>query len=101
MGTATPTAMPKISDLAALWLLAVNLAAFVLMGWDKHRAKTGGWRVPERALFLSALSGGSLGAILGMQLFRHKTKHWYFKYGLPAILILQLAALLWLTSRSQ
>lgn len=88
--------MRNPSDLLLLWLLCVNLAAFALMGWDKHRARTGGWRVKEATLFLAALLGGSLGAILGMQLFRHKTKHWYFKYGMPAILVFQLALAVWL-----
>ena len=81
----------------AVYLLAMNLLAFVLMASDKKKAKSGAWRVPEKVLFLSAILGGSIGAIVGMQVFRHKTKHWYFKYGMPAILILQivLAAFLW------
>ncbi len=90
--------MIRPADLLALWLLGVNLAAFALMGWDKRRARRDGRRVPERTLFLTALLGGSPGAILGMQLFRHKTKHWYFKFGMPAILIAQLALALWLTA---
>ena len=68
----------------------MNLLAFVLMASDKKKAKSGAWRVPEKVLFLSAILGGSIGAIVGMQVFRHKTKHWYFKYGMPAILILQM-----------
>ncbi len=81
----------------AVYLLAMNLIAFLLMASDKKKAKSGAWRVPEKVLFLSAILGGSIGAIVGMQVFRHKTKHWYFKYGMPAILILQivLAAFLW------
>ena len=90
--------MIRPADLLALWLLGVNLAAFALMGWDKRRARRDGRRVPERTLFLTALLGGSPGAILGMQLFRHKTKHWYFQFGMPAILIAQLALALWLTA---
>ena len=73
------------------YLIIVNLIAFCLMGSDKKKAKTGAWRIPEKTLFLSAIIGGSIGAIAGMQVFRHKTKHWYFKYGMPAILILQVA----------
>lgn len=72
------------------YLLIVNVIAFALMGADKSKAKKGAWRVPEKTLFLSAIIGGSIGAIAGMQVFRHKTKHWYFKYGMPAILILQI-----------
>ena len=70
-------------------LVVVNLVEFALMGWDKRRARRGEWRVRERTFFLLALLGGALGGIVGMQVFRHKTKHWYFRYGLPAILILQ------------
>ena len=78
------------------YLVLVNLAAFFLMGSDKRRAQRPGTRrVPEKVLFLSALLGGSLGAILGMRLFRHKTKHWYFVWGMPAILLLQLALGVW------
>lgn len=77
--------------LIAGYLLIVNIIAFAMMGIDKRRAKRGAWRISEKALFISALIGGSIGAICGMQFFRHKTKHWYFKYGMPVILILQLA----------
>ena len=74
------------------YLLLANLAAFVTFGADKRRAKRGAWRVPEKTLFLLALLGGSAGAIAGMRLFHHKTKHWYFRIGLPAILLLQATA---------
>lgn len=84
--------MPKELWMAlGVYLLAVNLLAFILMGIDKWKAKRDAWRIPEKTLFLSALLGGSVGAIAGMRKFRHKTKHWYFKFGMPAILILQLA----------
>lgn len=72
------------------YLPVINLIAFCMMGFDKRRARRGLWRISEKALFGSALLGGSAGAVLGMQIFRHKTKHWYFKYGMPAILIVQL-----------
>lgn len=72
------------------YLVVVNIVGFVMMGVDKKRAIRGAWRISEASLFLTALIGGSLGCILGMQKFRHKTKHWYFKYGMPAILILQI-----------
>ena len=74
------------------WLLAVNGAAIALMGVDKYRAGKAKWRIPEKTLFLPAVLGGTPGAIAGMYLFRHKTKHWYFRYGLPALLAVQLAA---------
>ena len=76
--------------LLGLYLLAVNLAAFLLMGIDKRKAKKDAWRIPEKTLFLPVILGGSLGGILGMRTFRHKTKHWYFRFGFPAILVLQL-----------
>ena len=75
-----------------IYLAAVNVLAFAVYGWDKARSKVrGARRVPEKTLFLLALLGGSVGAILGMRVWRHKTRHWYFKYGLPAILLAQLA----------
>lgn len=79
------------------WLAAVNVLDFILMGVDKRRAKRDAWRIPERTFFLVALLGGTPGAILGMRYFRHKTKHWYFRYGLPALLAAQvvLAGFLW------
>ncbi len=81
----------------AAYLAAANLAAFAAFGVDKRRAKRGAWRIPERTLFLLAILGGSIGAFLGMYVFHHKTKHWYFRWGIPAILLLQCAAAIWLT----
>lgn len=63
------------------------------------RARRGAWRVPEKTLFLLPLLGGSVGALLGMRVFRHKTKHWYFVWGVPAILLAQLALAVWLLYR--
>ena len=74
-----------------LYLIAVNVVAFLLYGADKIKAKQGAWRIPEKTLLGIAVIGGSVGAIIGMNFFHHKTKHWYFKYGLPAILLVQLA----------
>ena len=74
----------------------INLITFAVYGWDKLCAKQGWWRVPEKILLLLALVGGSIGAMAAMALFRHKTRHLKFRYGLPLIIILQLAALLWL-----
>ena len=76
------------------YLILANLAAFILMGVDKSKARRHLWRIPERTLFLSAALGGSLGAIAGMWFFRHKTKHWYFVVGMPAILAAQIAVYL-------
>ncbi len=72
------------------YILIINIFSFFQMCFDKHRAKKHGWRVPEAQLFLVAAIGGSIGSILGMQVFRHKTKHWYFVWGMPAILVIQL-----------
>lgn len=74
------------------YLALVNLITFFVYGIDKRRARKGQWRVPEKTLFLLPLLGGSIGGILGMRAFHHKTKHWYFRWGLPLILLLQLAA---------
>ena len=89
------SAMPW--SLLAVWLLLANLTAFCLMGADKRRAKRDAWRIPERTLFLAALLGGSAGAVLGMRVFHHKTRHWYFVWGMPAILVLHvvLGFLVW------
>ena len=78
--------MQTITAIGLIYLIGINLAGFIIMGVDKKRAIRGAWRISEASLFLTALLGGSLGCILGMQHFRHKTKHWYFKYGMPAIL---------------
>ena len=78
--------------LVSAYFLVLNIIGFAIMGIDKHKATKGAFRIPEATLFLVALFGGSLGSILGMRTFRHKTRHWYFVYGMPAILILQIAA---------
>ena len=83
----------------AVWLIAINLVTFAVYGADKRRARRGAWRVPEKTLFLLPLLGGSGGALLGMRVFRHKTKHWYFVWGVPAILLAQLALAVWLLCR--
>lgn len=72
------------------WCIGASVLDFFLMGIDKRKAKQNRRRVPEKWFFLLALLGGSPGAILGMYAFHHKTRHWYFKWGLPAILLLQL-----------
>jgi uncharacterized membrane protein YsdA (DUF1294 family) len=75
------------------YLAAVNLITFFVYGADKRRAKIpGARRVPEKTLFALALLLGSAGALLGMRVFHHKTRHWYFRFGIPAILLVQLAA---------
>ena len=86
----------ELWQLLGLYLLAVNAAAFLVMGLDKSRARRGRWRISEKALFLPAVLGGALGGVLGMRTFRHKTKHWYFRFGFPLLLVLQAVLLGWL-----
>ncbi len=62
---------------------------------DKRKAKKHKWRISEKNIFLIALLCGSLGCLLGMNIFRHKTKHWYFRFGLPTILVLQVVAIVY------
>ena len=84
-----------ILKIICAWILVWSVVAFIAMGADKRKAKQGRWRVPEATLFLFALLGGALGATLGMHVFRHKTKHWYFRWGFPLILLVQAALLIW------
>ena len=89
----------KISTLIILiWLAGVNLTAFLMMDMDKKRAKAKKRRIPEKTLFVTAILGGSIGAMLGKWTFRHKTKHRTFLYGMPVILLLQLL-IVWVAVR--
>ena len=86
-----------------IYLCIINIVAFILMGVDKSKAKNNRWRIRESVLFLVAAIGGSVGAILGMLIFRHKTKHKSFTIGLPLILIAQVVivvVILLLTGKS-
>ena len=74
-------------------LAIMNIASFSLMAYDKRCAKAGKWRVPEKTLFLVTACFGGLGGVMGMQLLRHKTQHWYFAVFFPLFLALQIAAL--------
>ena len=85
--------------LIIIYLVITNLLGFALMGIDKRRAMKNAFRIPEATLFSVAIVGGSIGSIIGMFLFRHKTKHWYFLAGMPFILLIQIglvALLFWL-----
>ena len=75
----------------AVYLTAANIFGFALMGIDKRRAIRRAFRIPEATLFSVCIAGGSIGTTLGMFVFHHKTKHWYFKLGMPIILIIQIA----------
>ncbi|MBP7320546.1 MAG: DUF1294 domain-containing protein [Lachnospiraceae bacterium] len=75
------------------YAIFLNFLLFGMMGMDKHRAVHHKYRIAEKKLFLVALIGGAIGGTIGMYLFRHKTKHWYFKYGFPLIGIIQIVVL--------
>lgn len=79
-----------IEKVIAIYLFVINLVAFITYGVDKSLAKHHKWRISEATLLLLAVIGGSLGAFLGMQFFRHKTKHLKFVIGVPTIFILEL-----------
>lgn len=76
-----------------LYLLAINLLAFIAFGLDKRKARKGQWRTPESTLLTLAIVGGSVGAWAGMKVWRHKTLHPKFKYGVPVILAIQIILL--------
>ena len=77
----------------AYFALAMNIIAFVMMGLDKSFAKRGARRIPEKTLFATAALLGGIGGTLGMFVFHHKTRHWYFRFGFPAIAIAEYALL--------
>jgi len=77
-----------------LYLLVVNFVGFSLMVVDKWKAKTGKWRIAEKTIWLVSIVGGAVGTTIGMYLFRHKTKHRLFRYGLPLLSLLELLAYL-------
>lgn len=81
-------------------LLAFNLITFLVYGIDKRKARKNRWRIPEATLLLLAALGGSIGAWLGMKVWHHKTQHKKFRYGVPLILLLQLAAVFLLVNRA-
>ena len=83
-----------IYTIGAAVLVVLNLFSFFLMAYDKACARKGKWRVPEKRLFLAAGCFGALGGVLGMQLLRHKTKHWYFQVFFPMMLAVQIAILI-------
>ena len=82
--------------IALICLVVINVVTFFMYGIDKWQAKRSKWRICEATLLLMAVIGGSIGAWLGMKVWHHKTLHKKFKYGIPIILIVQIALLLWL-----
>jgi len=83
-------------QLVLFYLIGINIWTFIIYGVDKWKSKKGKWRVPEGTLLSLALFGGSIGALLGIQLWSHKTLHKKFIYGVPAILLLQIALAVYL-----
>ena len=84
----------NVIALLLAYIVVINVIGLALMGIDKAKARKRAWRIPEATLFLIALVGGSLGTTVGMRVFRHKTLHWYFVFGMPAILIVQILLIL-------
>ena len=87
---------PEMMHIILYYLLAVNIVTFLLYGIDKYKAKKGKWRISEATLLTMAAIGGSIGAWAGMRLWHHKTMHKKFKYGIPVIIILQVALAVYL-----
>lgn len=88
--------MDKLTLEAILIFAVWNLAVFCLYGIDKAKAKRNAWRIPEKTLLLAALLLGGVGAFLGMQVFRHKTKHTSFKILVPLFMLISIAAFVWI-----
>lgn len=91
--------LTKIFNLqnAIIYVILINIIAFVAMGIDKHKAKYGKWRIKESVLFTLVLLGGGIGGIAGMYVFRHKTKKMRFVIGFPAILIFEIFVIIYYT----
>ena len=82
-----------IANALLYYLIVINVVTFLVYGIDKWKAKQGSWRISEATLLILAVIGGSIGALLGMKVWRHKTMHKKFKYGLPLILLAQIATI--------
>ena len=80
-----------MTNVLLYYLIVINIVTFLIYGIDKRKAKQGSWRISEATLLILAVIGGSIGALLGMKVWRHKTMHKKFKYGLPLILLAQTA----------
>ena len=88
--------MNTLHSCLAYYLLGINAVTFIVYGIDKYKAKKAKWRIPEATLLLLAVLGGSVGAWMGMKVWHHKTMHKKFKYGIPAILLIQIALMAYL-----
>ena len=88
--------MSTLHSYLAYYFLAINAVTFIVYGIDKYKAKKAKWRISEATLLLLAVLGGSIGAWMGMKVWHHKTMHKKFKYGIPAILLIQIALMAYL-----
>ena len=88
--------MNTLHSCLTYYLLGINAVTFIVYGIDKYKAKKAKWRIPEATLLLLAVLGGSIGAWMGMKVWHHKTMHKKFKYGIPAILLIQIALMTYL-----
>lgn len=88
--------MNTLHSCLAYYLLAINVVTFIVYGIDKYKVKKAKWRISEATLLLLAVLGGSIGAWMGMKVWHHKTMHKKFKYGIPAILLIQIALMTYL-----
>ena len=88
--------MNTLHSCLTYYLLAINAVTFITYGIDKYKAKKAKWRISEATLLLLAILGGSIGAWMGMKVWHHKTMHKKFKYGIPAILLIQIALMAYL-----
>ena len=88
--------MNTLHSYLTYYLLAINAVAFIMYGIDKYKAQKAKWRISEATLLLLAILGGSIGAWMGMKVWHHKTMHKKFKYGIPAILLIQIALMVYL-----
>ena len=88
--------MNTLHSCLAYYLLGINAVTFIVYGIDKYKAKKAKWRIPEATLLLLAVLGGSIGAWMGMKVWHHKTMHKKFKYGIPAILLIQITLMAYL-----
>lgn len=86
-------------QLILIYLIAMNVVTFFMYGIDKWKAKRSKWRISEATLLSLAVIGGSIGAWLGMRVWHHKTMHKKFQFGIPLIIVAQVAMIIWLTSR--
>ena len=90
----TEKLMERNMNFIAGYLIAINVVAFLAYGLDKYKAKNDLWRIPEATLITLAVIGGSIGALLGMRFFHHKTKKPKFYVGVPVILIIQIVIII-------